>query len=185
MFKLGRLARCLAFVRLIDSEDCSLEGVRYIKIAVSIESKRVGGRKASTAEHDRVLARIRIIYLSNRWRSDGWNRGYVFNFRRISKVGRDPLNLGSAKVADIDLVIPTVKLKPQERRPGKISLRDELPIFVKPQKFIRVGTEIESGHINFFRLGIGGDPFWETHSFWQCNESLRRIPFDNDCSTRP
>src|SRR5262245_41485718 len=132
MFDSDHVARPIAFACAVDLKDRSLERVRNIKIAVSIESKRVGGRKAITAKHDRVLAHIWIIYLSIGWRSAGRNLSHVFNFRRISKVGRNPLNLGSAKVADIDLVIPTVKLKPQERRPAKVSLGDELAVFSKP-----------------------------------------------------
>src|SRR5262245_35090619 len=180
MFDSDHVARPIAFVCAVDLQDRSLERVRYIKIAVSIESKRVGSRKTIAAEHDRVLARIRINYLSLGWRSDRRNRGYVFDLGRISKVGGDPLNLGSAKVADIDLVIPTVKLESQERHPGKVSLGDELAVFSKPQKFVGVGAKVESGHINLSRLRIGRDPFREAHAVRQRNESFRRIPFHND-----
>src|SRR5262249_12510075 len=173
MFDSDHVARPIAFACAVDLKDRSLERVRNIKIAVSIKSKRVGSRKAITAEHDRVLARIRIIYLSLGWRSDGWNRGYAFNFRRIGEVCRDPLNLGSAKVADINLIISTVKLKPQERCPGKVSMRNKLPIFIKPQQLIRIGTEVESGHVNLFSFRIGGDPFRKTHAVRQRGKSLR------------
>ena len=136
----------VAFVRIINPEDRSLEGVRYIKIAVSIESKSVGGGKIIAAEYDRVLAHIRIIYLS---RATGGPMGGIEATSSISvvsvKFGRDPLNLGSAEVADINLVVPRVKLKSQERSPTKISLGDKLAIFIKPQKFIAVGTKVEGG----------------------------------------
>src|SRR5215475_10937862 len=161
MFDSDHVARPIAFLCAVDLQDRSLERVRYIKIAVSIESKRVGSRKTIAAEHDRVLARIRIGYLSIGWRSDGWNRGYVFNFGRISKVGRDPLNLGSAEVADVDFVVPIAKLKSQKRSLTKVSLRDELTILIKPQKCVPVGIEwskVEGGHINLTSLSIGRDP---------------------------
>src|SRR5262249_17774559 len=55
MFDSDHVARPIAFACAVDLKDRSLERVRNIKIAVSIESKRVGGRKAITAKHDSCL----------------------------------------------------------------------------------------------------------------------------------
>src|SRR4030095_15638917 len=58
-------------------------------------------------------------------------------------------------------------------------------MLIEPQKFVAVGTEVEGGDINFFCLGIGGDPLRKADAVWQCGKSLRRLRLDNDFFARP
>ena len=52
-------------MRIINAEDRSLERVRYVEIAVMVESKGIRGRGV-IAKEDRVLASVRVIYDSVR-----------------------------------------------------------------------------------------------------------------------
>src|SRR5262245_8722322 len=183
MLDSGHRARCVAFVRMINSKDRSLEGVRYVKIAAFIEGQGVGRGKA-VSKRDVVLGSVRIAHRARRRRPNPGNSSDVFDLRCSVKLGFDPLNLGSAKVADIDLVVPRVKLKPQERSPTKLDLGNQITIFLKPQKLVGVGTKVEGGHVNLFSFRIGGDPFRKTNAVRQRDESLRCLPFDNDIFAR-
>ena len=60
----GHLARRVAFVRIIDPEDRSLERIRYVKIAASIEGKSVGRRKIILPNMIVSWLSVRVIYLS-------------------------------------------------------------------------------------------------------------------------
>src|SRR5262245_42584615 len=189
MFDSYHAARPIAFVRGVDLEDRSLERVRYIKIAAVIKGERVR-RWSVVAKKDRVLAAVWVTDVSLGRRSYALNRSNVFNGRGLFEVRGYALNLRClshkrSHVSDVNLLVPRVKLNSQKGRLAEISLGDELAVFSKSQKFVGVGAKIESGYINFSRLGIGGDPFRETRAFWQRNESFRRIPFHNNFFARP
>src|SRR5262245_55907602 len=124
MFHKVHRARGRALLRIINPEDRSLKRVRYVKIAVPIEGKGVWRGKIIAAKNNRVVATVRIIHRSIGRRPDPWYRSHVLGLRFVVKVGIDPLNLGNTKVADIDLIVPRVKLESQERRSLKIALRD-------------------------------------------------------------
>src|SRR5215510_15600703 len=54
----------------------------------------------------------------------------------------------------------------------------------KPQKFVRVRSKVEGGHIYLSSFRIGGDPFRKARPVRQRGESLRRLPLDNDIFAR-
>src|SRR5262245_6224884 len=168
MFDSGHRARRVALVCMINSKNRPLEGVRYIKIAAFVEGKGVGRGKV-VGKRNVVLGSVRIAHRARRRRSNTGNSSNVFDLRCSVKLGFDPLNLGSAKVSDIDLVVRSVKLKSQERSPTKLYLGNQLTIFLKPQKLVSVGTKVEGGHINLAGFRIGGDPFREAHAVRQRN----------------
>ena len=82
----------VAFVRIIDPKDRSLERIRYVKIAVAIEGKSVR-RWNVIAEYDRVLAPVWVIDVSIGWRSYAWNRSNVLDRCRDFEIGGYTLNL--------------------------------------------------------------------------------------------
>src|SRR5206468_5649220 len=111
---------------VVDPEDGALERIRDEEVAVLLEGQRVRSRDAVAPEDDGVGAAVGIALGSRGRRSDLRERRHVLDQRRRREVGWDPLDLGRAEVADVDLAVRSIELEPEERHAPEILRRLQL-----------------------------------------------------------